>query len=120
MNDQDFDYLQATLAVAQQNGDKATLVSVKELQSLLGSVRIARAFNKRIPQLLGFIAPSEMKQMHMAALDYAKIKRTATDHRNTMVFTLRLEDAEGAYDHIRDRALKSGDYAKGNLVDMFS
>lgn len=120
MKDEDFAYLQATLAVAQQNGDKNVIVSLRELQSLISSVNMARSFNKKIPQLLGFIAPGEMRQMHMGALDFSKIKRTATDHRNTMVFTLRNEDVEGAYDHIRDRALKSGDYAKGNLVDVLS
>lgn len=120
MNDQDFAYLQATLAVAQQNGDKSVVVSVSELQSLIGSVRIARTINKRIPQVLGFIAPADLKQMRMGTLDYAKIKRTATDHRNTRVFTIRDEHIEDAYDHIRDRALKSGDYAKGNLVDILS
>ena len=120
MNDQDLAYLQATLAVAQQNGDKSVLVDTRELQSLLTSVHITRNFNKRIPQLLGFIAPAEMKQMHMGTLDYAKIKRTATDHRNTKVFTIRDEFIEGAYDHIRDRALKSGDYARGNLADVLS
>lgn len=120
MNKQDFAYLQATLAVAQQNGDKAVLVSLKEFQSLMTSVHISQKFNRRVPQLLGFIAPGDMKQMQAGTLDYAKIKKTATDHRNTMVFTIRHEFIEGAYEHIRDRALKSGDYAKGNLVDILS
>lgn len=90
MNDQEFDYLSAELAMAQSQGSTSFLVNVKDMQALLHAARLWRATVGK-PKNFGFIASDDVRSLCDGNKPSARIIRKATDHRCTPVYFIELE-----------------------------
>lgn len=90
MNDQEFDYLSAELAMAQSQGATSFLVNVKDMQALLHTARLWRATVGK-PKNFGFIASDDVRSLCDGNKPSARIIRKATDHRCTPVYFIEIE-----------------------------
>jgi hypothetical protein len=90
MNDQEFDYLSAELAMAQSQGATSFLVNAKDMQALLHTARLWRATVGK-PKLCGFMSSDEIRSLCDGNLPSTRVVRKATDHRCTPVYFIELE-----------------------------
>lgn len=90
MNDQEFDYLSAELAMAQSQGSTSFLVNTKDMQALLHTARLWRATVGK-PKNFGFIASDDARSLCDGNKPSARIIRKATDHRCTPVYFIEIE-----------------------------
>lgn len=102
MNDQEFDYLSAELAMAQSQGATSFLVNIKDMQALLHAARLWRATVGK-PKNFGFIASDDVRSLCDGNKPSARIIRKATDHRCTPVYFIEIEgkDLRTAEEKIR-------------------
>lgn len=90
MNDQEFDYLSAELAMTQSQGSTSFLVNVKDMQALLHCARLWRATVGK-PKNCGFIASDDVRSLCDGSKSFAKVVRKATDHRCTPIYFIEIE-----------------------------
>lgn len=97
MNDQEFDYLSAELAMAQSQGSTSFSVNTKDMQALLHTARLWRSTVGK-PKVFGYMSADKIRSMCDGNTDSSRAVRRQTDHRATPVYFIELEGED-----LRDR-----------------